>query len=242
MFLIGTVLFWIFFSVTMVVMFFPALLVWLVTLPFDRNKRLLHQYSCFWGSLYTWFNPFLKVEIKGKENLEKGKSYVYCANHQSMMDIVILYRLFLHFKWVSKKEIFKVPFLGWNMRLNNYLYLDRTSPSSQIKMMKDGEKLLNRGSSLMIFPEGTRSKDGRIGKFRDGAFILSRKTGAAAVPVVIDGARDVFSDGTIMYRRVYRMTIQILKPVEPDEAETPKALGRLVRSRIQEELGQSDDQ
>ena len=238
MFLAGSVLFWIFFTITMAVLFFPALLIWLVTLPFDRNKRVLHQYSCFWGSLYTWFNPFLKVTIEGREKIDKNQSYVYCSNHQSMMDIVILYRLFLHFKWVSKKEIFKVPFLGWNMYLNNYLYLDRSSPSSQIRMMKDGEKLLNAGSSLMIFPEGTRSKDGKVGKFRDGAFVLSQKTGAAAVPVVLEGSRDVFSDGTIFYRRFYSMTIRILDPVPFDAAENPKALGRLVRSRICDELGQ----
>jgi 1-acyl-sn-glycerol-3-phosphate acyltransferase len=239
MFLAGSVLFWVFFTITMVVLFFPALLIWLITLPFDRNKRVLHQYSCFWGSLYTWFNPFLKVKIEGKETLERGRSYVYCANHQSMMDIVILYRLFLHFKWVSKKEIFKVPFLGWNMYLNNYLYLDRSSPSSQIRMMKDGETLLNGGSSLMIFPEGTRSKDGKVGKFRDGAFVLSQKTGSPVVPVVIKGSRDVFSDGTIFYRKFYPMTIQLLDPVPSGSAENPKALGRLVRSRICEELGQS---
>ena len=241
MFLAGSVLFWVFFTITMVILFLPALLIWLITLPFDRNKRVLHQYSCFWGSLYTWFNPFLKVKVKGKDKLEKGRSYVYCANHQSMMDIVILYRLFLHFKWVSKKEIFKVPFLGWNMYLNNYLYLDRSSPSSQIRMMKGGEKFLNTGSSLMIFPEGTRSKDGNVGKFRDGAFVLSQKTGAPVVPVVIRGSRDVFSDGTIFYRRFYPMTIQLLDPIPPDAAENPKALGRLVRSRICEELGQSGE-
>ena len=241
MYFIGSILFWIFFLVLMVVMFFPAFLIWLVTLPFDPNKRVLHQYSCFWGSLYTWFNPFLKVKIEGREKVKKGVSYVYCANHQSMMDIVILYRLFLHFKWVSKKEIFNVPFLGWNMRLNNYLYLDRSSPSSQIRMMKAGEKLLKQESSLMIFPEGTRSKDGRLGKFRDGAFVLSQKTESPVVPVVIEGSRDVFSDGAILYRRVYSMTIRLLDPVPSDKADSPKALGRLVRGKMQEALGQTDE-
>ena len=118
MFPAGSFLFWLFFMETMVLMFFPAFILWLITLPFDRNKRILHQYSCFWGSLYTC-NPFLKLQIRGREKIEKGQSYVFCANQQSMMDIVILYRLFLHFKWVSKREIFRVPFLGWNMRLNN---------------------------------------------------------------------------------------------------------------------------
>ena len=239
MYLFGTILFWIFFGITMVLMFFPALLIWLITLPFDRNKKILHIYSCFWGSLYTWCNPFLKVKIEGRERLEKGRSYVYCPNHSSMMDIVILYRLFRHFKWVSKVEIMKVPFLGWNMKLNGYLGIDRKSPKSQIKMMKDAELLLKRGSSIMIFPEGTRSLDGKLGKFRDGAFVLSQKTDASVVPIAINGSRDVFSDGTIRYHKVYPMTISILDPVSPEEAENPKAMGRLIRQRIAEHLGQA---
>lgn len=239
MYFVGSILFWIFFLVVMVFMFFPALLIWLLTLPFDRNKRVLHQYSCFWGSLYTWFNPFLSVEILGKEKLNKAASYVYCANHQSMMDIVLLYRLFLHFKWVSKKEILKVPFLGWNMRLNNYLSVSRGSPSSQIRMMKGGENLLNQGSSLMIFPEGTRSKDGKLGRFRDGAFVLAQKTNSPVVPVVIKGSADVFSDGTLWYRRKYNMTVQILDPIAPNGEDSPKAFGRYVRDIFLKELGQS---
>ncbi|QEN09033.1 1-acyl-sn-glycerol-3-phosphate acyltransferase [Oceanispirochaeta crateris] len=241
MYLIGTVLFWVFFGISMILLFFPAFLIWLVSLPFDKNRRVLHMYSCFWGSLYTWCNPFLKVKIEGLEKLEKGQSYVYCPNHQSMMDIVILYRLFRHFKWVAKSELMKVPFLGWNMWLNGYLKIDRKSPSSQIKMMKDGEALLKRGSSIMIFPEGTRSKDGTLGKFRDGAFILSQKTGVPVVPVVLRGSRDVFADGTLRYYRVYPMTITILDPLPSDSGDNAKALGRLVKQKISESLGQSED-
>lgn len=241
MFYIGSFLFWLFFIVTIVLMFFPAFLIWLVTLPFDKNKRFLHLYSCFWGALYTWFNPFLKLEITGREKIDRSKAYVYCANHQSMMDIVILYRLFLHFKWVSKKEIFRVPFLGWNMRLNNYLYLDRSSPSSQIRMMKQGEDFLRRGSSLMIFPEGTRSTDGQLGKFRDGAFILAQKTESSVVPVVLKGSGEVFRDGAFFYKRVYSMSIELLDPVSPDTEVSPKALGRSIRNIMQMALGQSDE-
>lgn len=238
MYLVGTVLFWIFFSFTMVTLFFIAALIWLLTLPFDRNRKILHLFSCFWGSLYTWLNPFLKVEIIGKEKLKKGQSYVYCPNHSSMMDIIILYRLFMHFKWVAKKELLRVPFMGWNMFLNGYLTIDRKSPASQIKMMKNGEKLLKQGSSIMIFPEGTRSMDGSLGKFRDGAFILSQKCHIPIVPIAIQGTRDVFSDGTLRFRRVYKMNVTILDPLLPAEEESAKSYGRRTRDIVAESLGQ----
>jgi len=108
-------------------------------------------------------------------------------------------------------------------------------------MMKEGEKCLNQGSSLMIFPEGTRSKDGKLGKFRDGAFILSQKTGSPVVPVVITGSGEVFGDGSIMYRKKYSMKISLLPPIPSDAEETPKALGRLARQTILDELGQRDE-
>lgn len=233
---LGTALFWLFFLLTMVLNFFISLLLWAVTLPFDKKGVALHGFACFWGSLYTWLNPFLRLTIKGREKLERGKTYVICSNHRSVMDIVILYRLFFHFKWVSKKEIFRVPFLGWNMYLNRYVYLDREKPSSQIKMMKDSEEHLRRGSSLMIFPEGTRSKDGRtLGKFRDGAFLLARKTHCHILPIAVSGTEEVFTRD-IVYRKVYAMKIRILDPIPWDGADSTKKLAGLTKTRIREAL------
>ena len=237
MYLIGSILFWIFLGITMVLMFIPASLIWIFTIPFDKNRKALHLYSCFWAALYIWFNPFLKVRIEGKENIRKDQTYVYCPNHQSMVDILILYMLFRHFKWVSKIELMRVPVLGWNMWLNGYLRINRKDPSSQIKMMRDAEKYLNQGSSIMIFPEGTRSKDGSLGKFRGGAFILAEKTGVPLVPIAVSGTREVFSKGPLIFRKFVTMTVSVLEPVKVEEAETPKAMGRLVRQRMADHLG-----
>ncbi len=233
---LGTALFWTFFGLTMVINFFISLFLWALTRPFDRKGVVLHRFACFWSALYTWFNPFLKLKIEGREKLEKGKTYVLCSNHRSVMDIVILYRLFFHYKWVSKKEIFRVPFLGWNMYLNRYVYLDRDKPSSQIQMIRDGESHLKEGSSLMIFPEGTRSKDGRsVGKFRDGAFLMARQTERDVVPIAVSGTEDVFTKD-IIYRRIYPMKITVLDPIPWNYGETVKDLARETRRRIEEEL------
>ena len=96
-----------------------------VTGPFDRRLVLLHRFTCFWASLYTWCNPAWQVTVEGCDKIRPGTTYVMVANHLSLIDILVLFRLFRHFKWVSKIENFKVPFIGWNMRLNRYIELRR---------------------------------------------------------------------------------------------------------------------
>jgi len=102
------------------------------------------------------------VTIVNRERIRRDATYVIVANHQSLLDILVLFRLFVHFKWVSKAELFRIPCIGWNMTLNRYIRLRRGNPESIAAMMRDAERTLAEGSSLMIFPEGTRSADGRL--------------------------------------------------------------------------------
>jgi len=102
-----SLLFWGFLASTSCLLFLVAVLIWLVATPFDPQKRLLHQFTSFWASLYTWFNPAWPVEIVGHEKIRSGATYVMVANHQSSLDILVLFRLFSHFKWVSKAENFR---------------------------------------------------------------------------------------------------------------------------------------
>lgn len=113
--------FWLFITGSSFMLFPGALFVWGVTLFCDKRKRLLHLYTCLWASLYTWFNPLWDVTVKGVENMSSDEAYVCIANHLSTLDILIVHRLFRHFKWVSKIENFHVPFIGWNMELNKYI-------------------------------------------------------------------------------------------------------------------------
>jgi 1-acyl-sn-glycerol-3-phosphate acyltransferase len=108
-----SLIFWLFMVVSSLALFPIALLIWAATVAWDRRLVLLHRFTCFWASLYTWLNPLWRVRIEGREKIRPGTAYVMVANHQSLLDILVLFRLFVHFKWVSKIENFRVPAIGW---------------------------------------------------------------------------------------------------------------------------------
>src|SRR5207249_7637926 len=146
------------------------------TALFDRRLVVLHRFTCFWASLYSWLNPAWRVHTEGREKIRPGATYVMVANHQSFLDILVLFRLFVHFKWVSKIEMFRIPLIGWNMALNRYVKLRRGDRASVIRMMDACEQTLAAGNSIMMFPEGTRSPDGHLRAFKPGAFELALRT------------------------------------------------------------------
>ena len=124
-------LFWAFVAGSSIVLYPVAVMIWLLTVAFDRRLVVLHRFTCFWASLYTWFNPVWPVTLEGRDKIRPGTTYVMVANHLSLLDILVLFRLFRHFKWVSKIENFKVPLIGWNMSMNRYIKLrrgDRENP------------------------------------------------------------------------------------------------------------------
>src|SRR6266446_3739981 len=151
---LGSTLFWLFIVVSSLLLFPVAVVIWAATVLVDRRLVLLHRFTCFWASLYTWLNPVWRVHIEGREKIRADTAYVMVANHQSLLDILVLFRLFVHFKWVSKIENFRVPCIGWNMSLNRYIKLRRGDKSSAQTMMRECEQALAAGNSIMMFPEG----------------------------------------------------------------------------------------
>ncbi len=234
-----SIFFWLFAAVSSVVIFAGALMLWLVTFPFDKRLWLQHRYSCFWGSVYIWLNPFWKLEIEGREKIDPSSVYVAVANHQSMMDILVLHTLFFHFKWVSKKENLYIPFVGWNMLLNRYVIIDRTSRKSFIKMMRDCRNHIKNGSSIMIFPEGARSFDGKIRNFKDGAFRLALQTNAPILPIVQDGTWKTLGKGMVMRGRT-TFKIRVLDPIMPDKFKdtNPRELSNEVKGIMESVLSE----
>ena len=235
---IGSLIFWTFVVLSSALLFPVALLIWICTAPFDPKRAALHRFTCFWGSIYTWANPAWNVTITGRERIAPGRTYVLVANHLSLLDILVMFRLFRDFKWVSKAEIFKVPAVGWNMSLNRYIPLKRGNRESIKEMMTACETTLNNGSSIMMFPEGTRSKTGELRDFKPGAFELARKTETAIVPLVIRGTHDALPKHGFVLRGRHAISVTVLPEVPVDEVEsmTTTELTAHVRDLIAAEI------
>ncbi len=234
-------LFWSFVTVSSIVLFPVAVMIWLLTVAFDRPLVVLHRFTCFWASLYTWFNPAWPVTIEGREKIRPGTTYVMVANHLSTLDILVLFRLFRHFKWVSKIENFSVPFIGWNMSMNRYIKLRRGDRESVVQMMEACEKTISEGSSIMMFPEGTRSPTGEIRPFKPGAFELALKTRAPILPIVILGTADALPKRGFVLQGRHPIRIRVLDPIPYERVADMSAdeLTAHVRDVMANEIGQA---
>jgi 1-acyl-sn-glycerol-3-phosphate acyltransferase len=238
---IYSALFWVFMAVSSALLFLVALMVWALTSPFDPRKRLLHRFSCFWASLYTWLNPLWPVTIVGREKILSDQATVMVANHLSLLDILVLFRTFAHFKWVSKIENFRIPFIGWNMSLNGYIRLKRGDRASALQMMEACEHALAGGSSIMMFPEGTRSPTGRLRAFKQGAFELALRTRRPVQPIVIQGTSEALPKRGLVIRGRHPIRVAVLDPLLPESFENLSAeeLTERVRSLMAVALGEA---
>lgn len=232
-------LFWGFLAISSIALFPVAVLIWVLTVPFDRRLVVLHRFTCFWASLYTWFNPAWPVTIEGRDKIDRGTTYVMVANHLSLIDILVMFRLFRHFKWVSKIENFKVPFIGWNMSMNRYIKLRRGNSASVKQMMAACERTLGHGSSIMMFPEGTRSTTGEMRPFKPGAFELAQRTRTPILPIAITGTADALPRRGFVLQGRHPIRIEVLDPIPYEQFAdlTVDELSTQVRDRIAAAMG-----
>lgn len=239
---IGSALFWFFIAASSLVLFPVALLIWATTVLFDPRLVVLHRFTCFWASLYSWLNPGWRVHVTGREKVQPGTTYVMVANHQSFLDILVLFRLFVHFKWVSKIEMFRLPCIGWNMTLNRYVKLRRGDRQSVAEMMRACEATLVSGSSIMMFPEGTRSPDGRLQSFKPGAFLLAQRAQVPILPIVVEGTADALPKHGFVLRGRHAIGIRVLDeiPYERVAHLSTEELSDEVRAIFLCELGEAD--
>jgi 1-acyl-sn-glycerol-3-phosphate acyltransferase len=220
------------------IFFAIAVVIWLATFAFDRRLWLLHRLTCLWASLYIWVFPPWSVTIKGKELIDPNETYVIVSNHQSLVDILVAFTLFIHFKWVSKAELFNIPLIGWNMSLNRYIKLRRGNSRSIKEMYRACEKHLNEGSSIYLFPEGTRSETGEMRKFKEGAFVLAKRLNRPILPMVINGSRTAVPKNSLNFHGKTRIEVTVLPPVTPGDLQeqTASDLAASIQEKIAENL------
>ena len=155
--------------------------------------------------------------MENREKIRRNKVYIMVSNHQSVLDILVLFRLMTHFKWVSKIENFRIPVIGWNMLMNRYIKVKRGDKKSVAKMMEACKRNLKSGSSIMMFPEGTRSANGEIRNFKEGAFVLAKETSMSLLPVVLDGSGKALPKKGILLKKKQLIRVKILDEIAYEE-------------------------
>ena len=190
--------------------------------PFDKKRFVVHKLSKWLTDSFFGFGLVMRRKVEGIENLDPNGTYVMVLNHNSMVDILSIYNLPLVFKWVSKKEVYRIPIVGRLLLAHGDIVINRASTKEAMQLVHTrGKEWLAKGASVAIFPEGTRSKDGEIHNFKAGAFILAKDAEVPILPIVLEGTDRVVRKGFFM-NWSNRITIKILPPVsKQDVIERP---------------------
>ncbi|MBO5235404.1 MAG: 1-acyl-sn-glycerol-3-phosphate acyltransferase [Alistipes sp.] len=235
-----TLLFGIYTFVICTVMLLLSVVAFVLTVPFDKQRKVVHELSRALVYMFVMVPPMWKRRVEGLEHIEKDKPYVIVINHQSMVDIMMFYLVPMTFRWVSKREVYRIPFIGRFLLLHGDITIDRKQGSKAMrKVMEKGQMWLGRGGSVSMFPEGTRSKDGEIHRFKAGAFALAKEAGVGILPVVMDGSSTMFKPSMMVNWR-NEFVIRVLPPVTAEEvAQTDQSeLMEQVRERMVDALAE----
>lgn len=205
-----------------------------------RSGQPSHRVASLWARLILK-TCRVEVEVKGRENLAPGRTYVLASNHQSLFDTPIVFAyLPLSFRILYKKSLNRIPFLGWHLFLSGHIGVERESPVKASESLDRAAERIRSGTSVVVFPEGTRSYDGAMRRFRKGSFRLAVKAATPVVPLSISGSRLVMSRGKVtVYPGKVRLTIGEPIPVDGLTEADASLLSQRVRDVVQENLERS---
>ena len=178
-----------------------------------RRQDPVHKVGRFWANLIL-FASRIKVTVNGLANIDSSRSYIYMCNHRSNFDIpVLLGCLPVQFRWLAKAELFKIPIFSQAMRAAGYISINRFNQESAFESISEAARRIKDGVSVMIFPEGTRSRDGKIQPFKKGGFVLAVDAGVPIIPIILTGTRSIMPKGQM---RIFpgNVTMDICKPVD----------------------------
>lgn len=213
-----TILYYLVCLVAATVLFVASFIALVVCYPFDKKRVVVHTLSKWITDVVFGLPIFMKREVIGLENIDPKKAYVMVLNHNSMVDIMSIYNLPLVFKWVSKKEVYRIPIVGQLLFAHGDIVINRASTKEAMQLVHTrGLEWLKKGACVSIFPEGTRSKDGEIHNFKAGAFILAKDAGVPILPVVVEGTNTMIKGLWMNWRN--RVTIKVLPPVPAERVQ-----------------------
>lgn len=205
---------WVWFSISALILLWAPMMGIVYLVDRDPGKYRTGRMFRRLGAAMTRANPLWQFVITGNFPANMRNPYLVISNHQSVADIPVLSLLPWDMKWVGKKSVFSLPILGWMMRLSRDIPVDRTSVRSRAKVFIDSKDRLKHGVSVFIFPEGTRSPDGRIQPFSDGPFSLAIKHGVPILPIALDGTFNALPKKSWKFRVKSDIKIHVLDPVD----------------------------
>jgi 1-acyl-sn-glycerol-3-phosphate acyltransferase len=187
-------------------------IVLVVTLPFDKGRYWpgwLFRRLCV---VHNWFNPLWRFRTSGITIDDPRRPYVVISNHESFVDMLLISHLPWEMKWLSKESIFKIPLVGWLMTMAGDIRLIRGDKKSIVSAMRGCNDRLGKRVSVMLFPEGTRTRDGSLGEFKDGAFRIAIEHQAPILPLVVNGTREALQAGS-WKMNVTDAEVRVLEPI-----------------------------
>ncbi len=229
---------WIF-SISLIAGWLPLMAVsWL----FDRDPVRYRTGYLFrkLGRALTRVNPGWHIHLMGEMPADPRHPYVVVSNHQSLADIPVVSHLPWEMKWIGKEVLFKIPIIGWMMHLSADIKVNRGSARSGAVALIAAQKVLAQKCSIMIFPEGTRSMDGRVRQFADGAFHLAIRARVPILPVALDGTFDCIPKTSWKFGKPSDIVLKVLAPIDTSgyTVERVAELRTLVRTRIMEQVAE----
>ena len=216
----------------------PLALLTVVFGLFDPYGKQVYRLSQFWSWLILRLAG-ISLKVEGLKHLDPKRKYIFMVNHQSNVDIPVLVQSLPQFqlRWLAKKELLWVPFFGWAMWASKHIPVDRSNPLSAMKSLERSKERIAAGISVVVFPEGTRSRDGKLLRFKKGGFLLAAQTGTAIVPVTINGSGALLPAGAWRLRPgTIEVTVGQSVAVEGYRPGNLRLLSEQVRQRMAEHL------
>jgi 1-acyl-sn-glycerol-3-phosphate acyltransferase len=186
-----------------------------------KRANFVHSNIRLWSKMLLRFLCMVDVEVKGEENIDRSKNYIIISNHRSFTDILVgSAAIPLQFRWLAKRSLFRIPLVGTAMRMAGYIPVDREHSVSASRSLQRVKEVLKKGLSVWVFPEGTRTRMEKLGRFKRGAFLVAIESGKPILPVTLINTDSIFYRPFIIRGKSVRVVIG--RPLDPGSFDNDK--------------------